>query len=330
MKAIVLRQPGGPEALEYLEIPTPVPGDGEILIKADTIGVSMPEVLVRRGTYNWMPPLPTIPGIEMSGTVAAHGPNVAAPAIGQPVVISARDLPVRAGCYAEFIAVPARVAYPLPDGASLEAAACLSNYQVAYHLLHTAARGVAAESVLVYNAAGGVGSAAVQLAVAAGKGVIGVAGSDAKTHAIVQLGAGLAINYRNEDVVARVMRSTGGRGVDLILDPIGGKNFGRNFTMLAPLGMVISYGRLDGAPEVDLIPAMRANSAASPALRLFTIHSFDNRPDIRAATMKKLLGHLTAGEIRPLIYDRLPLAKAARAHAMLESGQVIGKLLLKP
>ena len=126
------------------------------------------------------------------------------------------------------------------------------------------------------------------------------------------------------------MRSTGGRGVDLILDPIGGKNFGRNFTMLAPLGMVISYGRLDGPPEADLIPAMRANSAASPALRLFTIHSFDNRPDIRAATMKKLLGHLTAGEIRPLIYDRLPLAKAARAHAMLESGQVIGKLLLKP
>ncbi len=233
MKAMVLRQPGGPEALEYVEVPTPVPRNGEILIKADTIGVSMPEVLVRRGTYNWMPPLPTIPGIEMSGTVAAHGANVTAPAIGQPVVISARDLPVRAGCYAEFIAVPARVAYPLPEGCSLEAAGCLSNYQVAYHLLHTAARGVAAESVLVYNAAGGVGSAVVQLAVAAGKGVIGVAGSDAKTHAVVELGAGQAINYRNEDVVSRVMRSTGGRGVDLILDSIGGKNFGRNFTMLA-------------------------------------------------------------------------------------------------
>ena len=99
--------------------------------------------------------------------------------------------------------------------------------------MHTAARGVAAESVLVYNAAGGVGSAVVQLAVAAGKGVIGVAGSDAKTHAVVELGAGQAINYRSEDVVSRVMRSTGGRGVDLILDPIGGKNFGRNFTMLA-------------------------------------------------------------------------------------------------
>ncbi|HUC11372.1 MAG TPA: zinc-dependent alcohol dehydrogenase family protein [Stellaceae bacterium] len=330
MKAILLRRPGGPGALEYVELPTPVPGDGEVLIKADTIGVSMPELLVRRGTYNWMPPLPAVPGIEMSGTVVAQGANVAAPAIGQPVFVSARDLPVRAGCYAEYIAVPARAANPLPPGCSLEAAACLSNYQVAYHLLHTASRGVAVESVLIYTAAGGVGSAAVQLAVLAGKSVIGVAGSEAKTRAVIDLGAGQAINYRSEDVVARVMRSTGGRGVDLILDPIGGKGFGRNFTMLAPLGMVISYGRLDGPPEADLVSAMRANSAASPALRFFTIHTFDNRPDIRAATMKTLLGHLAAGAIQPLIHDRLPLAQAARAHELLERGEVIGKLLLKP
>ena len=98
MKAILLRQPGGPTALEYVELPTPVPGDGEVLVQADTIGVSMPEVLVRKGVYNWMPPLPAIPGIEMSGTVVSHGRNVAAPAIGQPVFVSARDLPVRAGC----------------------------------------------------------------------------------------------------------------------------------------------------------------------------------------------------------------------------------------
>ena len=330
MKAILLHSPGGPEALEYVEMPTPVPGDGEVLVKADTIGVSMPEVLVRRGTYNWMPPLPAIPGIEMSGKVAANGPNVSAPPIGQKVFVSARDLPVRAGCYAEYIAVPARTAYPLPPDCSLEAAACLSNYQVAYHLSHTAARGVAAESVLIYNAAGGVGTAAVQLALLAGKSVVGVVGSAQKTRAVLDLGASLAINYRNEDIVAEVMRSTGGRGVDLILDSVGGKGFGRNFTMLAPLGMVISYGRLAGPPEPDLLDAMRANSSSSPALRIFTIHSFDNRPDIRAATMKTLLGHLAAGEIRPLIHDRLPLAEAGRAHAMLESGEVIGKLLLKP
>jgi NADPH:quinone reductase len=128
-------------------VPTPKPGEDEVLIKADTIGVSMPEVLVRKGVYAWMPPLPAIPGIELSGTVAEHGRNTAEPAIGQPVFVSARDLAVRAGCYAEYIAVPARAAHPLPPGCSLEAAACLSNYQVGYHLLHTAARGVAAEWV---------------------------------------------------------------------------------------------------------------------------------------------------------------------------------------
>ena len=218
MKAILLRRPGGPEALKYVEVPTPVPGEGKVLVKADTIGVSMPEVLVRRGTYAWMPALPAIPGIELSGTVVAHGPNTAEPALGQPVFVSARDLPARAGCYAEYLAVPARAAHPLPPGCSLEAAACLSNYQVAYHVLHTAARGVEAKRVLVHTAAGGVGSAAVQLALIAGLEVIGVAGSEKKTRAILGLSAQHAIDYRSEDVVARVRELTGGRGADLILD----------------------------------------------------------------------------------------------------------------
>ena len=273
---------------------------------------------------------PGDPLIELSGTVVEQGRGVTEPAVGSPVFVSARDLPVRAGCYAEYIAVPAHAAHPLPPGCSLETAACLSNYQVAYHLLHSAACGATAECVLVYTAAGGVGSAAVQLALIAGMKVIGVAGSDAKIRAVIGLGATGAINYRTEDVVARVLEVTQRRGADLILDPIGGKGFGRNFAMLAPLGMVVSYGRLDGAPDPDLLSAMRANSAKSPAVRFFTIHSLDDRPEIRAATMKVLLDHLAAGRIRPLIHARLPLADAARAQELLESGQVIGKLLLKP
>ena len=330
MKAILLRRPGGPSALQYVDVPTPRPGEGEVLVKADTIGVSMPEVLVRKGVYAWMPPLPAIPGIELAGTIVEQGPGATEPGVGQAVFVSARDLAVRAGCYAEYIAVPAHAAHPLPPGCSLEAAACLSNYQVAYHLLNSAARGVAAESVLIYTAAGGVGSAAVNLALIAGIKVIGVAGSEAKRCAVQALGAQHAIDYRSEDVVARVAEITGGRSVDLILDPIGGKGFGRNFKMLAPLGMVVSYGRLDGSPDPDLLSAMRAQSSKSPAVRFFTIHSFDDRPDIRARTMRSLLDHLAAGRISPLIYDRLPLAQAARAHELLESGKVIGKLLLKP
>jgi NADPH2:quinone reductase len=263
MKAILLRRLGGPSALEYVDVPTPRPGEGEILVKADTIGISMPEVLVRKGVYAWMPPLPAIPGIELAGTIVEQGAGTTESAIGQFVFVSARDLPVRAGCYAEYIAVPTHAVHPLPPGCSLEAAACLSNYQVAYHLLHTAARGVAAQSVLIPNAAGGVGSAAVNLALIVGIKVIGVAGSEGKRRAVQALGAQHAIDYRSEDVIARVAEITGERGVDLILDPIG-EGFGHNFAMLAPLGMVISYGRLDGPPDPDFSSAMRAASSKSP------------------------------------------------------------------
>ena len=141
MKAILLSRTGDPSVLEYTEVPTPLPGPGEVLVKADTIGVSMPETLVRNGTYAWMPPLPAIPGIEMSGTIAALRARGGGPRRGRGVFVSARDLPVRAGCYAEYIAVPAAAAHPLPPGVDLEAAACLSNYQVAYHIVHTARAG---------------------------------------------------------------------------------------------------------------------------------------------------------------------------------------------
>ena len=330
MKAILLSRTGDPSVLDYVELATPRPGDGEVLVRADTIGVSMPEVLVRKGVYAWMPPLPAIPGIEMSGTIVELGANVTDRSVGDKVFLSARDLPVRAGCYAEYIAVPVRAAHKLPPGCDLEAAACLSNYQVAYHLLYTASRGVEAKTVLVHTAAGGVGSAAVQLAQIAGMRVIGIAGSEAKRRAVLALGAEHAIDYRSEDVVARVSEATQGRGADLILDPIGGKGFARNFAMLAPLGLVISYGRLDGPPDPAFVAAMREHNSVSPAVRFFTIHSFDDRPDIRASATEALLSWLAEGKIRPLIHARLLLAEAWRAHEMLEAGEVIGKLLLKP
>jgi NADPH2:quinone reductase len=120
------------------------------------------------------------------------------------------------------------------------------------------------------------------------------------------------------------------RGADLILDPVGGKQFGRNFAMLAPLGLVVSYGRLAGPPDPDFVAAMREHHATSPAVRFFTIHSFDDRPDIRAGATRALVDQLASGRIRPLIHARLPLADAARAQAMLEAGEVIGKLVMQP
>jgi NADPH:quinone reductase len=330
MKAIVLERPGGPEALEYVEVPTPVAGPGQVLVKAHAIGVCWPEVLVRRGTYAWMPPLPAIPGIEMSGTVAEAGPDVSALQVGQPVYVSARELPQRAGCYAEYIAVAEDVPYLVPDSIDLDLAATLANYQVAYHLLHSATRGFRYGSVLVQTAAGGVGSAAVQLARAAGKRVIALAGSDEKCEFALEQGAEAAINYRDGAVAARIAAATGGAGVDLILDAVAGPRFPELFDHLAPLGLIVLYGALDGPAPADVMAAMRRRPGSSPALRLFSIHAFDRDRDARRRATEVLLDLLARGEIRPPIHARLPLSEAGRAQALLESGRVLGKLLLKP
>ncbi len=331
MKAILLTRTGDPKVLDYVDVPTPRPREDEVLVKADTIGVSRPEILVRKGVYAWMPPLPAIPGIEMAGTVAERGSAVSDIAIGEKVFVTARELPHRAGCYAEYIAVPARAVFRLPANVDFEAAACLSNYQVAYHTLHMAARPVPGGWAVVDAAAGGVGSALIELAKLAGMRVIGLVGSKAKASAIEKFGADHAVVYASEDVPARVMELTKGNGADLILDSVGGENFPRNFEMVAPFGLVVSYGKLRGNPPNSIIDDMMGKHfERSPAVRFFTMHTTDDKPERRAESMNYLIAKLADGAIRPLIHGRLPLAEAWRAHEMLEASEVIGKLLLKP
>jgi NADPH2:quinone reductase len=332
MKAILLSRPGPPSVLEYVELPTPTPKAGEVLIEAHTIGVSRPELMVRAGSYPWMPPLPAIPGIEMTGTVVERGPGASALAVGQKVFVSARELPVRAGCYAEHIAVPERAPFPLPPEIDLEAAACLSNYQVAWHLLHTATRGAPGRTVLVAQASGGLGSAAVQLARLAGTMAIAVAGTPAKARALLAFGADHAIDRSREDVAARAAEITGGEGVDLILDAEGGPALARYLAMLAPFGLLVSYGKLAGGVGPEAAAGLDGGPGYlnSGALRVFTMHTFDDQPERRRRATQDLIARLIDGGIRPLIHARLPLREAARAHEMLEARQVAGKVLLKP
>jgi len=332
MKAILLTRTGDPSVLEYVEVPTPAPKPGEVLVKADTIGVSRPEMLVRQGTYKWMPPLPAIPGIEMAGTVAGLGAGAAGFAIGDKVYVSARELPQRAGCYAEYIAVPERALFRLPPQVNLEAAACLSNYQVAYHLLHTATRGVPGRTALIDGASGGLGSAAVQLAQLAGMTAIGLVRGSDKARAIAAYGADHVIDSSVEDVAARVAAITGGVGVDLILDSVGGPGFARNFAMLGPFGLVVSYGKLGGPIDDTVFTALDQGPGyfKSAAVRVFTMHTMDDKPALRAESMNYLIARLAEGKLRPLIYARMPLRDARRAHEMLEARQVTGKILLKP
>jgi NADPH2:quinone reductase len=237
---------------------------------------------------------------------------------------------VRAGCYAQYLAANADALYPLPQGTDLEAAAALSNYQVAWHLLHSAPRGLPYESVLATGAAGGIGSAIVQLGKVAGKRMIGLVDTEQKAAFVRSLGADGAINSRAENVTERAHELTGDAGVDLILDSIGGAGFVAHFERLAPFGLVVSYGQLDGNPTGDVLAAMRRRMGDSLGLRMFSMHLFDQDRRRRREATEELLRLLAAGKIRPAISTRLPLAEAARAHALIESGQVQGKLVLKP
>lgn len=330
MKIVQFKTPGPASVLEYVEVPTPEPGPGEVLVRAQAIGVGMPDVMIRRGVYNWMPPLPTAPGTEMSGVVEKLGPGVMRFKPGQRVVVSARDRPHRGGCYAEYNATPENSVYALPDGADMDQAAALANYQVAYHLLYDCIAFKPGQTVLVQGAAGGTGSALVDLARRAGLVVIGLCSGQAKIDFVKSFGVEHVIDRQRDDVGEAVNAATQDKGVDYIMDFAGGPEFVKNFAMLAPYGVVVSYGQLAGKPKDDVYGALRAQAAKCLGLRAFSIHIYDHWREPQQAGMRWLIERLGRGEIRPRIYERLPLAEARRAHELFESGQVMGKLLLTP
>jgi NADPH:quinone reductase len=329
MQLIQFRAPGPPSVLQCLEVPIPEPKPGEVLIRAHAIGVGIPDTLIRAGTYGHMPPLPATPGTELSGVIEKVGAGVTGRQLGQRVYTSARERPHRGGHYAAYLATPVEATFLLPDGVDLDAAAALANYQVGYHIFNDALRTPAGRSVLVHAAAGGMGNALIDLAKAAGLVVIGVAGGERKARFARELGADHVIDRKNEDVAARVREITGGRGVDAIIDPVAGPTIPANVALLAPCGVLVIYGALGGRAPLDLEQTLRAKGN-SPAIRHFTIHTWDHLVVERRAGVRAVIDMLAAGKLHPRIHAVLPLSEAAHAHEMLESGAVLGKLLLRP
>ena len=326
MRAIQIETTGGPEVLKLVERPDPTPGPGEVLVRAEALGVGKPDVLFRTGVYRWMPPLPAIPGAEMAGRIAALGSGVTGFRVGQKALV----YHFRGGCYAEAVAVPAASVLPLPDDIDPAEAVCLPNYQVAWALLHEAARGIEAKTVYVNGAAGGVGSAVIQICRHEGRSVMAGASTPEKCAFATAQGAAHTIDYGREPVADRLLSLTGGAGVDLMLDHIIGPNFTDAFRALAPLGLIVSFNMLGGFPAEDVFKAMRANLPRSPGLRCFTMHSYDKDPAGRARIAAAALDLLAARAVKPAIHAVLPLTEAARAHELLDSRQVLGKLVLQP
>src|SRR5580704_11772641 len=329
MKLIQFREPGPPGVLQCLDVPIPAPQPGEVLIRAHAIGVGIPDTLIRAGTYSHMPPLPATPGTELSGVVETIGAGVAIRRPGQRVYATARERPQRGGHYAEYVVAPADATFVLPDNVDLDAAAALANYQVAYHIFNDAVRLDGGRSVLVHAAAGGMGNALIDIAKAAGLVAIGVAGGAEKARFARDLGPDHVIDRKAENIAERIAQITGGRGVDAVIDPVAGPSIPGNVALLGPCGVLVLYGGLGGKAQLDLASTLRAGGN-SPAIRHFTIHTWDRLVEERRAGMRAVIAMLAAGKLNPRIHARLPLAEAARAHEMLESGAVLGKLLLRP
>lgn len=326
MKAVQFKKTGSWDELKYNEVETPMPGPSQVRVKTAAISVNFADIMLRKGIYLEKPPFPATPGLECSGTIDAVGENIKGLKAGQRVIVFGPK------CYAEYVLAESAQVVPVPDGIDLDDAAALTvNYLTAYHMLHSMAGIQKRQTVLVYAAAGGVGTAVIQLAKPGGFTVIGLTSTNEKSDFAKDQGADYVINYRREDVTARVKEITQGIGVELILNSVAGNTFSRDFEVLAPLGQIIWFGFAAGAPEKTLTDLLQSGFRKSVGIRTFVIYSIAQmHPGKMRQSYEVLFKYLKEGIVKPHIYERIPLEDASRAHRMLESGAVTGKLILKP
>lgn len=329
MKAVQLHAPGGPEVLQLVDLPLPQPAAGEVRVRARAIGAGGPDVLIRNGTYKWMPPMPAVPGNEMAGVVDAVGEGVTALRVGERVFVSARELPQRGGCYAEAICVPEAAPFVLPESIAFDDAVSLGNYQLALALLASNGN-LPAQAILVPGAAGGVATALTQVARDRGLRVIGTASTPEKREFALANGVHELVDGDPRRLTDEVMRATNGRGVDLAFDHVGGALFIACLRSLATSGMAVSYNIAGGPPEGDVFAEMRKLLARSLAIRTFSIHAIDGDRAQRRGLMQTAIDMMAAGRVRAPRATHFALADASRVHELLDTGATLGKIVIHP
>lgn len=322
MKAVAIREPGGPGVLELQEIETPVPGHGEILIRVEAAGINRPDTFQRMGLYPPPPGAPDTPGLEVAGEVAATGAGVTRWKTGDRVCAL-----VGGGGYAEYCLAHEAHALPVPKGLSAaEAAALPETFFTVWTNVFERGALKPGETFLVHGGTSGIGTTAIQLAVAFGARVIATAGSREKCAACEKLGAE-AINYRDSDFVAAVKELTDGRGVDVILDMVGGDYIQKNIQSAAADGRIVSIAFLNGsAAEVNFMPVMlKRLTLTGSTLRP---RSIEEKAALARTLEAKVWPLIEAGRVKPMIDRVFPLAEAAKAHALMEESSHIGKIAL--
>lgn len=337
MQAFVLTRHGRPSVLKLAEVPAPMPRTGEVRVKVRTIGINYAEVLSRKGLYGWAPPLPYILGMEACGEIDAVGPGAEGRRVGESVIVGAQD-----GCYAQSVCVPEAQALPALDSYSPdENAAFAVNYVTAWVSLFEMARLRPTDRLLVQAAAGGVGTAAVQLAKRFGCTVYGAAGSDEKLEALRALGIDHAVNYRTHDFEKELAAVTGDRGVDVVLELVGGDVYRKSLRLLAPLGRIVvaGFASLDlklwnpaswwrtwrDVPRADI----RRMAERSHGMLATHIGYLLAERALLAAVWRDLTGFVRTHGIRPIIGATFPFGEMARAHERMESRRNVGKIVVR-
>ena len=336
MRAWMLRSTGGPDVLRLVDLPRPEPGPGEVSVRVEAIGINYAEILSRKGLYGWAPERPYVPGMEVAGTIEAVGEGVPADRVGEDVVCGMQH-----GAYAEHVVVPTAQALSAPDGFSLEERAAFAvAFMTAWIALVEMGRLRPTDRVAVTAAAGGVGSAAVQIAAALGCHVLGLAGSPGKLDRVRALGAADAIDYRAPDYRERMREATEGGGLDVVLETVGGDVFRSCLTHLAPFGrlVVVGYAGLDYTLWNPLswwrawrnAPRMNVMKAAMASTGVLATHIGYLLPD--EELLERVWGELTdctrRHDLRPVVGRTFAFDDLPEAHRFMESRENVGKLVV--
>ncbi|GKT24846.1 quinone oxidoreductase [Acidovorax sp. SUPP3334] len=324
MKAVRFHQTGAADVLVYEDVPDPVPQDHEVLIRVEAAGLNFADVMRRRGDpYPEASPTPFTLGIEVAGTIAAVGKDVTHLKVGTPVLATPG-----AGGYAQYLCVPAAIVVPLPEGVSaMQAAAVVAHGLSAALALSQAARLAPGETVLIEAAAGGLGQFAVQLAKHYGAKVIAAASTPEKRALALRLGADATVDYTAPNWHEQVLALTDGRGVDVVLETVGGDNIHEALKALAPFGRLVFIGQ-SGGQTTHIEPWDL--TVANHTVTCFYVMGYMANPALIQSTLGEIIGLILSGKLQLQIDTVLPLSQAAEAHRLLESRKTTGKVVLQP
>ncbi|WP_433314307.1 NAD(P)H-quinone oxidoreductase [Micromonospora sp. CA-269861] len=321
MRAITIPEPGGPDALVWAEVPDPEPGPDEVIVDVRAAGVNRADLLQRQGRYPPPPGAPAYPGLECSGVITVVGAEVAGWAVGQQVCAL-----LAGGGYAERVAVPAGQLLPVPACDPVDAAALPEVACTVWSNLIQVARLATGDTLLVHGGGSGIGTFAVQLGAALGVTVLTTA-REAKHARLRELGAAHMIDYREQDFVEEVRRATDGRGVDVILDIMGGSYLGQNVSALATGGRLVVIG-MQGGRKAELDLGALLSKRASVTATSLRSRPLAEKAEIVQGVRDEVWPLVEAGRIRPIVDQRVPMTEAAEAHRRVESHDHFGKVLL--